>query len=247
MHPTRSLHALFIALVSLGVLAAVLLSGCQPSLTITPTRTPEMVATPLPVHCDPITVSTSGGQTVLTLSDGSLIYLAENTEIEITPAGYCPGNEEHNLLLKQGHVAVNSLLPEGKWIVITSPNGYIARVGKIGMVTFDHISNLFTLACTNGTCTLGTKADTLATLDCGESAYLDTYGNFNGPFNVDPATLVQFGDWLQPQCAPAKTSTPKPVTATPTPTGTPTRDIGATATAYCSSFNRQFPLTPCPH
>ncbi len=246
MHTTRSPYALFVTLVSLGMLAAFLLTGCAPSTIVAPTLTSAPLATPLPAHCDPINVSTDGGQSILTLADGTQIYLAENTNIEIIPAGYCPGDEQHYILLNQGHVAVNSTLPAGKWVVITSPNGYIAQVGKTGLVTFDPSSNKLSLDCTNGTCTLAAKADKPTSVGCGESAFLDTYGNFNGPFNVDPATLVSFGDWLQPRCAPAKTSTPKPATATPVPTGTPTPDKGATATAYCGSFNSQFPLTPCP-
>jgi hypothetical protein len=246
MQPNRSPYTLFITLVLLVIMAATLLTGCAPSSTPTPTQQPTPVATPLPVHCNPINVSTGAGQTILTLPDGSQIYLAENTEIDITPAGYCGGNEQHAIMLKQGQVAINSLLPAGKMVIITSPNGYIGQVSETGLVTFDPSASLFTLACTNGTCTLAAKADKLTSLNCGESAFLDTYGNFNGPFNVDPETLVHFGEWLQPKCPPERTSTPKPATATPIPTETPTLDMGATATAYCGSFNHQFPLTPCP-
>ncbi len=238
MHTIHSPYSIFLALVSLGILAAIVLTGCQPGPT--PTSPTEPVATPLPAQCDPITVSNGSGQTVLTLPDGSQIYLAASTEIEFTPAGYCPGLEEHHILLKQGAVAIHSLLPEGRWIVVSSPDGYLAQLGETGLVTFDPEGHLFTLACTNGTCALGADVDKLTPLGCGESADLDADGNFSGPFNVDPATLVQFGEWLQPKCAPARTSTPKPSTQTPTP------DAAATATAYCASFHSQFALTPCP-
>ncbi len=241
MQPTRSPYALVITLVSLGILAAVLLTGCQSSQSPTPTQPPEPVATPVPAHCDPINVITDGGQSVMTLPDGSQVYLADHTEIDIIPAGYCPGDDSISIMLKQGAVAINSVLPAGKWVVITSPNGYIGQVGKTGLVTFDPSSNTFSVACTNGTCTLAAKPDKLTTLNCDQSAYLDTYGNFNGPFNVDPDTLAQFGSWLQPTCAPAQTSTPKPATATPTPTPTPTVDIGATATAYCGYLHEAVP------
>jgi hypothetical protein len=71
MHTTRSPYALFITLVSLGILAAVILTGCQPSPSTTPTQSPQPIATPLSARCNPINVSTNGGQSMLTLPDRS--------------------------------------------------------------------------------------------------------------------------------------------------------------------------------
>ena len=242
MHTTRSPYSFFLALVSLGTIVVIVLTGCQPgpTPTHTPTSITEPVTTPLPSNCEPIIVSNGSGQTILTLPDGSQIYLADYTEIEFTPAGYCQGVDEHHILLKQGAVAIHSLLPVGRWIVVSNPDGYLAQLSETGLVIFDPEGQLFTLACTNGTCALGTNAENLTSLGCGESADLDADGKFSGPFNVDPAMLVEFGEWLQPKCAPARTSTPRPSTATPTP------DTAATATAFCASFHSQFALTPCP-
>jgi hypothetical protein len=244
MHTTRSPYSLSLALVSLGTIVVFILTGCQPSPNLTPTNSPEPVVTPLQSHCGSINISNDIGQTVLTLPDGSQIYMTENTEIDFTPVGYCPGLEEHHILLKKGQVAINSLLPAGKRIVISNPNGYVAQVDKTGLVTFDPVSFQFSLACTDGSCNLGTTPNKLHVVNCAESAYLDSNGSFFGPFNIDPDTLVPFGDWLQPQCVPAMTSTPKPPTVTTASTATV--NMGATATAYCSSFKQQFPLTPCP-
>ena len=246
MHTTRSPYALFVTLVSLGMLAAFLLTGCVPSTIVAPTLTSAPLATPLPAHCDPINVSTDGGQSILTLADGTQIYLAENTNIEIIPAGYCPGDEQHYILLNQGHVAVNSRSLQVNGSSSPARTAISPRWEKPAWSASTPVRTNFRLDCTNGTCTLAAKIDKLTSVGCGESAFLDPYGIFNGPFNVDPATLIPFGDWLQPRCAPAKTSTPKPATATPIPTVIPTLDMGATATAYCGSFNHQFPLTPCP-
>jgi hypothetical protein len=243
MHTTRSPFALFVSLVSLGIFTVIIMTSCQPDRI--ETSSPEPVTTPLTGKCDPITASNDIGMTILTLPDGSLIYLAESTEIEFTPAGYCQGVDEHRILLNQGQVAIHSLLPEGKWTVVRSPDGYLAKVGDTGLVSFDPEGRGFTLACTNGSCALGVNVDTLTLLGCGESAELDATGNFIGPFNVDTDSLVQFGQWLQPKCAPAQTSTPKSPTNTLIP-ATETLDAAATATASCASFHRQFPLTPCP-
>jgi hypothetical protein len=245
MHTTRLSYALLISLVSLGIVAIIVLTGCQPKSTQDPTQVltqapitpPESTATPLPVQCDPITASNDSGLTILTLPDGSQIYLAENTEIDFTPAGYCPGLGEHSILLKQGRVAVHSLLPDSNWIVISSPDGYLARIGDTGLVTFDTAGSGFMLACTNGTCALGMNAENLVMLTCGERGDLDAAGNFTGPAGIELAVLSQFGEWLQPNCGPSQTSTP------PSPAGTP--EAAATATAYCTSFQSQFPLTPC--
>ncbi len=244
--PKRLLYTILTILVFMGILTAIILTKCTPnSQSIqTPTVPTLVVATALPVHCDPIDVSSGAAQTVLTLPDGSQIYLAENTEIEITPAGYCPGLYEHKILLKHGQVAVISLLPVGNSVVVTSPTGYFAQISGTGLVTLDPVANDFIMDCTSGTCALGAKADKLISLGCGESGYLDAYGNFNGLFNVDLDRIAQFGDWLMPKCVPALTSTPKPANATLT--STPTMDVGATATAYCNSFRSQFALTPCP-
>ena len=248
MQKIRSHHSHFTALISLGMLAVILLTSCAPAAKTTqsPTNPPPPTTSPQVVKCDPLVVSNNGQQTILTLPDGSQVYLGENTEIELTVAGYCPGLKQHLILLKQGKVAVNSTLPEGKWIVITSPNGYIAQVGKIGLVIYNPDTFIFALDCTTGTCNLGSKEASLSLVNCGESGFLDSYGSFNGPFNIDLDDLAGFGDWLQPTCLPAKTSTPKAAEITPTLTETPTPDVGATATAYCSSFKQQFKLTPCP-
>jgi hypothetical protein len=226
------------ALVVLVILTIISLVGCQLGSNLTQTLATqtsltEPINTPLPTHCDPITASNDTGLTILTLPDGSLIYLGPNTEIIFTPAGYCPGLEEHHILLKQGQVAISSKLPEGKLIQITSPDGYLAQVSKTGLVTFDPAKQSLKLDCTSGRCALGVAIDKLTALGCGESAVLDAAGNFSGPTAIDTVSLVLFGEWLLPKCG-----------VIPAAVGTP--DVAATATASCASFESQFPLTPCP-
>jgi hypothetical protein len=253
MRTNQLRYARIAILVSICFLAILILNGClstpSPSPTLSPTETqiqsptqpslPKLGITPPATRCDPISATSGNGQTILTLPDGSQIYLAADTEIEFTPAGYCPELKEHNIFIKRGQVAIRSLLASGKSIVITSPDGYIALVSDTGMVTFDVTGHIFTLACTNGGCALGPDSTKLTSLDCRQSANLDSAGNFKGPSPVDPAPLAQYGDWLLPKCSlPTATSTPTPKVVTP--------DIAATATAYCVSFKNQFQLTPCP-
>lgn len=247
MHIARWPYTLRTPLVILGILVLTVFTGCLPTLSPIPSPTltstlsgqSELTATFPPARCDSITASNDTGLAILTLPNGSQIYLGANTEIEFTPAGFCPEIQEHHILLKHGQVAVRAMIPEGKWIVVTSPDGYLALVGDTGLVTFDSIGRTFSMVCTNGACALGTNLTALTVLTCGETAILDAAGILSGPIPIDTSALTQFGEWLQSVCVPFRTSTPEP------PPGTP--DAGATATTYCATFASQFPLTPCPN
>jgi len=245
MHTTRSPHNPLMTLALFMILSVIVLAGCQPGsnptqLLTSPIDLPEPTNTPLPTRCDPITARNDIGLTVLTLADGSQIYLGENTEIVFTPVRYCPGLEEHHIILKQGQVAVSSKLPEGKLVQINSPEGYLAQLGKTGLVAYKPDEHIFALSCSNEPCSLGVSAGSLITLTCGQSAVLDAAGTLRGPTAINTTELIPFGEWLMPQCAlaPTPTDTPAPPVGTPNP--------AATATASCKSFQDKFPLTPCP-
>lgn len=241
MQNPRSSFSLLNVPAVMGILAFAVLAGCLPSQDPTPPAAPsEVVNTPLPVRCDPITISNDTGLAILTLSDFSQIYLGPNTEILFTPTGYCPGLDEHFILIKKGQVAISSKLPEGKTIQIASPDGYLSKLGGTGLVTYIPDEHIFGLSCSSEPCSLGVSETSLISLLCGQSATLDAAAVFVGPAGINLAELAPFGMWLIPQCGifiPA-IGTPEIQTVTP--------DAAATATAACASFEDQFPLTPCP-
>lgn len=241
MHNPRSSFSLLKLPAVMGILVFVVFTGCQPTQIPTPPAAPSEAAnTPLPVRCDPITISNDTGLAILTMSDFSQIYLGPNTEILFTPTGYCPGLDEHFILLKKGQVAISSKLPEGKSIQIASPDGYFSKLGGTGLVTYVPDEHIFALACSSEPCSLGVSEYSLISLFCGQSATLDAAGVFVGPSGINLAELAPYGGWLMPQCGIFATpaGTPEIQTATP--------DTAATATAACGSFQDQFPLTPCP-
>lgn len=218
------------------LLAVILLSSCSPATTIAPTNPPEPGATLVPQKCDPLFASNDTGLSVLRMPDGSEIYLAENTEIEFLPGGYCTGYDRLQIVLKRGRIAILSL-PQGEEINVTNPQGYTATLNDTGLVDYDPKTNVLLLACTNGPCALGVDYQHQTNLVCGESRSIGSNGTISEVLPIDPAMLSVFGSWLLPKCIAT-------ATGTPIPTGTP--DMAATATASCADFQGQFPLTPCP-
>jgi hypothetical protein len=223
------------------MISVVALTGCQPSHTPSPpAASSEVVNTPLPVRCDPITITNDIGLSILTTSDFSQIYLGPDTEILFTPTGYCPGLDEHFILLKKGQVAISSKLPEGQSIQIASPDGYLSKLGGTGLVTYVPDEHIFGLSCSSEPCSLGVSESSLIVLACGQSATLDASGVLIGPAGINLGELAPFGMWLIPQCGIFVPATGTPETQAVTP------DAAATATAACGVFQDQFPLTPCP-
>ena len=128
-----------------AILAALVLVGCQPASNpaVLPVSPGELVSTPTPAPCSPITAGNDIGLTLLTLLDNSQIEMGENTEIIFTPAGYCPGLAEHHVLLKQGQAAISSQLQQGKMMQINNPAGYLAQVSRTGLVTYNAADGKF--------------------------------------------------------------------------------------------------------
>ena len=250
------------------VFSLFLIVACAPLSVLLPTSLSTPVATPLPELCNPVLINTSSSLTTIRLPDNSEVYLFENTEIELTVGGNCPGMPEHRIVLRRGQVAIQSHLPVGLWFIVSNPGGYVAQLNDTGTVSYDPDSSRFLLDCTNGNCALGPNPQQLTQLGCNEGGGLDQNGLFSGPFAIDINALqAEYGIWIIPQCVAFETNTPSPLetatstptetltptrtptggptsTRTPTPTATPNR--AATATAYCRSFQNQFPGTPCP-
>jgi len=213
---------------------------------------PKLIETPPPSRCDPFTATNDSGLAIISMPDGSQLFLGSNTEIKVVPAGYCGGNTTHNVTLIRGQVAVHSSPPIWAAIVVTSPEGHLATIGASGLVIYDETSHAFSLQCSNINCSMGRDVTALAPVECGTGVSLDINGNPVSLMPVDPAFLALFGNWLVPQCViPQDISTPAAETPTldltMTATETATQDaFGATATAFCDAFHSQFVLTPCP-
>jgi len=225
-----------------GLIVILMLASCSgintPTQVLTPlpgTGTPSV--TQEPNSCKPMRVATSNGIALLNLPDGSQVFLAANTEFDFVPAGNCPGESAHQLSLIKGEIAVRSITPNEQLFKIITPEGYLVTLNDTGLITYDLEKHRVTVNCSNGFCTLGT-ADKPVMITCGQMAEMDPGPVINGPFAIDTSKLAPYGEWLMPKCGQGSTATPA--------VSTPTPDIGATATAICSDWKNQFPMTPCP-
>lgn len=227
-----------------GLMAILVLSGCAGLGLNSPTATPipevgtEPPATQELVECVPIRLANSTGLSLLTFPDGSQIFLGPETEFEFIPMGSCMGADTHRVTLLKGEIAVSSLLPLTDPFTVFGPEGTKTTLSETGLVLIDPETGVFQVNCTNGICSLGISDQPYA-LVCGETGEIDPDRNYIGPDDIDLDRLTPYGDWLMPKCDLAPTQPPA-ATETPAP------DTGATATAACSDWLNQFPLTPCP-
>lgn len=78
--------------------------------------------------------------------------------------------------------------------------------------------------------------------------FFDQFYVCPAPLNVEACPPEDALPPACPTCALQQTEAPKVIDLTPTPSeaAAATPDIGATATAACSTFQSQFPGTPCP-
>ena len=227
----------------LGIISLLGVAGCaglnpsSPTGTPTPGNGTEPPATEAVIECQPMRVANSAGLALLTLADGSQVFLGPETELEFIPMGSCTGADTHRVTLKKGEIAINSLLsPENPFIVF-SPEGAKATLDKNGLVRIDSETGDFEVDCSNGNCTLS-KDTQPEMLTCGQKGTLSLEGQYSGPDDIDLNLLTPYGDWLLPKCDITPTE--------PAATETPAPNLGATATAVCSDWLNQFPLTPCP-
>ncbi|MCG7852278.1 MAG: hypothetical protein MIO92_07130 [Methanosarcinaceae archaeon] len=227
----------------LGIMIVLVITGCDALTGRTPLPPPtelgqtETPPTPLPTECKPIRFANSSGMSLLTFPDGSQMFLGNNTEIDFIPADYCPGFTEHRAYLLHGEIAVRSLLPDDSLFTVFSPEGFKVTLDDTGLVSYNLENKLLTLNCSNGKCTIGTEQQPYL-LICGQMVEFDQNAVLNGPFGINVSVLAPYGDWLLPNC--------NFIPDEPTSTPTPTSDVGATATAACSAWNNEFPMTPCP-
>lgn len=229
------------SIASVGLIVALILASCSGIKTPTPTVTPlpgtGTPGTPVTDTCKPMRVASSSGMALLNLPDGSQVFLAPNTEFDFIPSGYCPGDALHQLTLIKGEIALRSILPNERLFKIITPEGYTVTLNDTGLITYDMDKKRTTVNCTNGFCTMGTEAQPVM-ITCGQMAEIDPGPVINGPFGIDLTKLAPYGDWLMPKCGQGATVTPS--------ISTPTPDFGATATAICSDWQNNFPMTPCP-
>ncbi len=222
----------------LALLAIIALAGCGPA----PIQNAAPVATAIPTLSVQTGLQTdSACPPSVLLPDGADIFLRTNSRIQVveitnTVAGQ-PGDE---VMLFHGEIVINSLLPAEKWVEVSSPNGFIARLaGRVMIVAYEGVGGQFTVACVDGACKIGPDAQRLTDLAPNSQGTLDKDGTFLGPFAISLHGLPA-------SCETVFTSTPVPSrTATPVPSVVV--DVAGTATAACQAFLEQFPLTPtCP-
>lgn len=227
---------LFVLLMALFSLSLVACGGGEP-LTQTPQETIE--STPIPA--DQVT---ERGFSTLTLPDGSRVLLQEDADVEIM--ALVTGNSdvnENKLLLNQGLILVFSEQPDGTWFTVENKIGGLGRVtGSIMLFWFDVDTGEFIVVCISGICQVGSDPDNLIDLESGSYVRISSDGELLEMGNYEDLDFFElFEDVIIPTEEPAPTET-----GTPIPEESETPDQGATATAACTEFHSEFPLTPCP-
>ena len=180
----------FCAVFTIGI--AVLLSGCSYQLKAAAKSTPEPVKDLSSSNPKEDQNTTFGplcktGQSYVRLPDGTEIFLAAETEFEISSlSDLSTGSSGHELLLRHGQIVLLSQLPPGTWLTIVNPAGYIVRLdGSTMLVGFDNNSGRFSAVCLNGICELGSDPEDLFQLALDSRAWLDENGTLRGPFEID--------------------------------------------------------------
>ena len=227
----KALYTCFIALI-------ILVSGCSSpkNATGTPmTKTGEDTPTPVPVE---VLITKYGPLCKVSLSyirfpDGSELYLAPDTEIEILSIEeLSTGISSYEVLLSRGQLVILSQPPQEIQFTVISPEGYIVKlIGSLMFVGIEEDLGKITAICVDGVCELGSDLQSLVRLAAESEGWLDENGGFLGPFEIDITALSEGcgEDFIAVQ-----------LPASPTP------DLDATATAFCGNFEEENPGTPCP-
>lgn len=223
---------------AITITIAIIVSGCSPALKTTTKSTSEpMEDTSTPFPAD-VPIPTFGPLCKLDLSnirfpDGSELYLAPETEIEIlTIADPSTETSGIEILLRRGQLVIVSKLPLDTWFTVVNSGGDKARLaGLIMYVSYDIEIGNFDVICVDGNCEFESAVQAIFQLSSEFEGWLDENGNFQGPFEIDINTLRE-------GCGEDYISVVIPPTPTP--------DIGATATAFCGDFEEENPGTPCP-
>lgn len=229
--------------IAFTIAIAMIVSGCSFSQNTTPSSTSEtetsnivkVTATPTPERAQ----NTKYGPlcrvslSFIRFPDGSELYLAPETEIEILSIeDLSTGILGYEVLLSRGQLVFLPQPPQEVQFTVISPEGYIAQLtGSIMFVGIEKDLGRFTAICVDGVCSLGSDLQSLIPLAAESEGWLDENGNFQGPFEIDINALRE-------GCGEDYISVVIPPTATP--------DIGATATAFCGDFEEENPGTPCP-
>lgn len=216
----------------------IIISGCSsPQKTTENTPAEPVKSSPIPAT-EEIPISTYGplckvGLSYILLPDGSEIYMAAETEIEISfLSDLATGTLGHEILLRQGQLVIVSQLPLKTWFTVVNPSGQKARLsGSIMYVGYDIEIGKFDAICVDGECEFESDTQAIFQLSSESEGWLDENGNFQGPFEIDINALRE-------GCGEDYISVVIPPTPTP--------DIGATATAFCGDFEEENPGTPCP-
>ena len=220
------------------IVLVVLISGCSyPQKILQKQNSNEILDTPSP-NPEEDTTTTFGplcktGQSFVRLPDGSEIYLAADTEIEILSlADSTTDSSGSEILLRQGQIVIISQLPPGTRFTVVSPGGHLARLdGLLMHVGLEKDTGKFVVICIDGNCELGPDPQTLFQLAGENEAWFDENGDIQGPLEIDLNELrVGCGeDFISAKSLP-----------------TPTPDFDATATVFCGEFEEDNPGTPCP-
>lgn len=231
-----------------GRRAAPLPATAAPPAVSTPSasNTPQPSATPLPtIPVETIslpsipggTISTTTGAVKFTLTTGATVFVAPETDVELTELPAAAGESRDVLLtLLRGRLLVQAVLEAGDSFRVQSPYRDVAEVvGSLMGVEFDPATFVFHLDCLEGHCRLGKFSDPAS--ESMSSAIDLTGGQYSFQDQGAPP--------IPPQNSRNEIWQPLggeivPAANTPTPEPTPER------ASFCATFTAQFAGTPCP-
>lgn len=184
--------------------------------TVSPEETAATIPSPTSTQPDDPALETINGPTEHTLPDGTQLYLASGTMVEIHARADGDEVAANQLLLKEGALVVS--VTEAT-VIVSNPFGTEAEIsnGLLG-VSYDPGKFLFSAVCLQGEgCSLFGELGGIVDLETGQSSEVGGTGKPSPPANADYAIYYAFA----PEVVPAPTATATP-TETPTPTATPT-------------------------
>jgi hypothetical protein len=236
-------------IVALLLICFAAVSGCKPPAIATqaepaPTQ-PVETDTPVPTAVEE---TVEPLHSVVVLPDGSKVILKPDAVISIISQPGLPGNNgEVLVLVERGEILVVPNRDGNNWFTALSPNGEMARVQGCSMlVQYDQTVDSYEMMCIGGNCEAVSRGNGREFLVASGKSHLFQAGNAMDQTDIDLEWLLNdYGEFL-PECGIAMINGIPVTGATATPTLVPTVDLDATATAACSSFQQEFPATPCP-
>lgn len=207
-----------------------------PTATFTPVPTIPFETLPMP-SISGGTIATTTGAIRFTLTTGATIFVAPDTELELTELPDASAQARDVLLtLLRGRLLVDAVLGPNDTFQIRTPALDVAQVvGSLMGVEYDPASQTFQVDCLEGHCRMGKSAD-LESESIADAVDLEGgQYSFQSPDTTPEPPQNSRNEIWQPL---GGERVPPPIVPTP--------DATAERADFCATHQAQFPTTPCP-